>query len=61
MKFEEDYVPRYQKLYDLQPHRVQEILLVSSLYDAFVLEEDRDLTEHHHQETPDAKKRQTQV
>lgn len=31
--------------YELQPHHVQEILLVSSLYDAFIFEEDGQLTE----------------
>jgi hypothetical protein len=35
----------FQGFHDLVAHRVREILLVSTLYDAFVLEEDRDLSE----------------
>ena len=30
---------------DLMPHRIHEILLVASVYDAFILEEDGHLTE----------------
>ena len=30
---------------DLMPHRIHEILLVASAYDAFILEEDGHLTE----------------
>jgi DNA-binding NarL/FixJ family response regulator len=37
--------PWYLKFHDLMPHRVREILLVSSPYDAFTLEEDGRLTE----------------
>ena len=35
-----DYVPKFSGFHDLMQYRVREILLVSSLYDAFVLEED---------------------
>jgi len=35
-----DYVPKFSNFYELMKFRVTEILLVSSLYDAFVLEED---------------------
>ena len=35
----------YRKLHDLMPHRVREVLLVSSPYDAFTLEQDGHLTE----------------
>jgi len=38
--FEEDYEPRGHIFHDLMPFKVREILLVSSLYDAFVLEEE---------------------
>jgi len=37
--------PGFQKLHDLMPFRVREILLVSSAYDAFLLEEDGRLDE----------------
>ena len=37
--------PWYLKFHDLMPYRVREILLVSSPYDAFTLEEDGRLTE----------------
>jgi DNA-binding NarL/FixJ family response regulator len=37
--------PWYLKIHDLMPYRVREILLVSSPYDAFTLEEDGRLTE----------------
>jgi len=40
-----DYEPRFVKFHDLMNFRVREILLVSSFYDAFVLEEDGGLSE----------------
>ena len=40
-----DYEPRFVKFHDLMKFRVREILLVSSFYDAFVLEEDGGLSE----------------
>ncbi|NLH50368.1 MAG: histidine kinase [Myxococcales bacterium] len=36
---------RYRQYHHLMPHRVREVLLVSSLYDAFILQEDGHLTE----------------
>ena len=42
----EEYEPRFQDFYDLMPHQTREILLVSSLYDSFILEEDGQLSEH---------------
>lgn len=36
---------RHPEFHDLMPHRVREVLLVSSLYDAFVLQEDGHLSE----------------
>ena len=36
---------KYRRFFDLMPHRVREVLLVSSLYDAFILQEDGHLTE----------------
>ncbi len=36
---------RYQRLHDLMRHRVRDVLLVSSLYDAYILQEDGHLTE----------------
>ncbi|CAG37570.1 PEP/pyruvate-binding domain-containing protein [Desulfotalea psychrophila] len=36
--------PHFKVFHDLMPFKVQEILLVSSLYDAFILEEDGSLT-----------------
>ncbi len=39
-KISGDYVPKFSGFHDLMQYRVREILLVSSLYDAFVLEED---------------------
>ncbi|NOX26481.1 MAG: hypothetical protein GXP59_10310, partial [Deltaproteobacteria bacterium] len=33
----------FELFYDLMPHKVREILLISSPYDAFVLEEDGSL------------------
>jgi hypothetical protein len=35
----------FSRFHDLMPHRVREVLLVSSLYDSFILEEDGPLTE----------------
>jgi len=35
----------HRKLHDLMPHRVREVLLVSSPYDAFILQEDGHLTD----------------
>jgi len=43
--FEGDYEPRFIGFHDLMRHKVREILLVSSLYDAFTLEEDGGLSE----------------
>ena len=37
--------PVYRRFHDLMPYRVREVLLVSSAYDAFILEEDGHLTE----------------
>ena len=42
----EDYEPRFLGFHDLMPHHTREILLVSSLYDSFILEEDGQLSEH---------------
>ncbi len=39
------YQPKFSGFHDLMKFRVREILLVSSLYDAFVLEEDGRLAE----------------
>lgn len=36
--------PWYLRFHDLMPHRVREVLLVSSPYDAFILEQDGQLT-----------------
>ncbi len=41
-----DYEPEFQGFYDLMPHSIREILLVSSLYDSFILEEDGQLGEN---------------
>lgn len=41
----EDYEPQFGIFHDLMTYRVREILLVSSFYDAFVLEEDGGLSE----------------
>ena len=38
--FEGDYKPSFHSLYDLMKYKVTNILLVSSLYDAFILEEE---------------------
>lgn len=43
--FERGYGSRFQKFQDLMRHRVHNILLVSSLYDSFILEEDGRLEE----------------
>ncbi len=40
-----DYRPKFSGFHDLMHYRVREILLVSSLYDAFVLEEDGRISE----------------
>ena len=40
-----DYEPKFQGFLDLMPNRVQEILLVATYYDSFILEEDGQLTE----------------
>jgi CheY-like chemotaxis protein len=45
MKFGQDYEPEFSGFHDLMKYRVREILLVSSFYDAFVLEEDGRLSE----------------
>ena len=37
--------PVFRRFHNLMPHRVREVLLVSSPYDAFILEEDGNLTE----------------
>jgi CheY-like chemotaxis protein len=42
---DEDYEPQFGFFHDLMKFRVREILLVSSFYDAFVLEEDGGLSE----------------
>ena len=41
---------RVRRFYDLMPHRIREVLLVSSPYDAFILEEDGLLTEETYRE-----------
>ncbi|MDP8223450.1 MAG: PEP/pyruvate-binding domain-containing protein [Candidatus Lernaella stagnicola] len=38
-------VLKFRRYHNLMPHRVREVLLVSSLYDAFILQEDGHLTE----------------
>jgi len=40
-----DYIPKFDDYRSLMPNRIREILLVSNLYDAFVLEEDGSLSE----------------
>lgn len=45
MSMNADYEPQFSGFHDLMKFRVKEILLVSSLYDAFVLEEDGRLSE----------------
>ncbi len=45
MKPANGVLPWYARLHDLMPNRIREILLVSSHYDAFILEEDGPLTE----------------
>jgi CheY-like chemotaxis protein len=39
-EFEQGQTTRFQRFQDLMPYRVREILLVSSLYDSFILSED---------------------
>ena len=39
--FKDDYKPQFERFHDLMRWRVREILLVSSFYDAFVLEDGR--------------------
>ena len=39
-EFEHGQSTRFQRFQDLMPYRVREILLVSSLYDSFILSED---------------------
>lgn len=39
------FKPQLKGYYELQPYHIQEILLVSSLYDAFIFEEDGQLSE----------------
>jgi len=41
----DDFDPSFKIYYDLMKRKVSEILLVSSLYDAFIMEEDEPLTE----------------
>lgn len=45
IELDRDYEPRFQGFHELMPHRVQDILLVASLYDSFILEEDGQLSE----------------
>jgi hypothetical protein len=45
LKLTQDYEPQFGLFHDLMQFRVREILLVSSFYDAFVLEEDGRLSE----------------
>ncbi|NOY22252.1 MAG: phosphoenolpyruvate synthase [Acidobacteria bacterium] len=45
MNSNSDYKPKFSGFHDLMHYRVREILLVSSLYDAFVLEEDGRISE----------------
>ncbi len=42
---EEDLQPKFLGFHDLMPYKVKEILLVASLYDSFLLEEDGRLSE----------------
>lgn len=39
------HILKVRKFHDLMPHRIREVLLVSTPYDAFILEEDGHLTE----------------
>ena len=39
-----DFDPHFKVFHDLMPFKVQEILLISSLYDAFIMEEDGSIT-----------------
>ena len=43
--FLDDYKPQFDSYKTLMPDRIREILLVSSLYDAFILEEDGSLVD----------------
>lgn len=43
--FSDPYLPKAWRFHDLMPHRVREVLLVSSHYDAFILEQDGQLTQ----------------
>jgi hypothetical protein len=43
--FPEDYQNRFHIFYDLMQYTVKDVLLVSSLYDDFILEEDGGLSE----------------
>jgi len=45
VNFNEDYKPQFGIFHDLMKFRVREILLVSSYYDAFILEEDGQISE----------------
>ena len=52
-QFPKDYQNRFHYFYDLQKYKITEILLVSSLYDDFILEEDGRLSEDLIQEYSD--------
>lgn len=45
MNLKDDYEAQFSSFHDLMMHRVREVLIVSSLYDNFVLEEDGRLSE----------------
>ncbi len=45
MKAADEYTPKFGGYRSLMPNRIHEILFVSNLYDAFILEEDGSLTE----------------
>ncbi len=42
-QIEPDFDPHFKIFHELMPFKVQEILLVSSIYDAFIMEEDGSL------------------
>ncbi|MBD3290264.1 response regulator, partial [candidate division KSB1 bacterium] len=42
----EEYEPRFHGFHDLMQFHIREILIVSSLYDSFILEEDGQLSEN---------------
>ena len=44
-EFELDYKPKYQVFHDLMVKRINKVLLVSSYYDNFILEEDGRLSD----------------